>query len=120
MVLQTMCNNDVQCFCNAHSVHDYYSHSGICEQGTFLVKNPVDILYLCLVSSLQTSFWVVREILNEPLAKARGDLITQFIKISKVIIDPSISIFREIRVINLELHYTLSEFIAASNSGGSM
>ncbi len=39
---------------------------------------------VCVCVCLQTSFWVVREILNEPLAKVRAELVTQFIKIAKV------------------------------------
>ena len=32
----------------------------------------------------QTSFWVVQEILKEPILRVRGEILTQFIKIAKV------------------------------------
>ena len=39
---------------------------------------------LLLLPDLQTSFWVVREILNEENPRTRAEILAQFIKIAKV------------------------------------
>ena len=44
-------------------------------------------LLLPLTPSLllpQTSFWVVQEVLKEPILKVRSEVVTHFIKIAKV------------------------------------
>ena len=57
---------------------------GVLSRDLFTIWLFLVVLIWSLFFAWQTSFWVVRDILNEAVAKNRAELIMQFVKITRV------------------------------------